>query len=276
MARLYIVVVNRTASPARATLAELNAARSLPRASITVDFDLTTALQVGRWGLAYSRDGYNGRGQGGDKLHVSAVTTITAIHPDYDWRPYCASSAYVGYGTPAQQQQRREKQVAGHGTYNHHCNQPKVGDVVRVEPLCRFENVRGTAAFTADQADTNLVTCANCAAAVFGEDKATIAAEQREAAKAAVAARKAAKPLPARCFHCGDIRPQTKATKAGEQLPCSNCKDNLETIWWVETTGYSNSYFAEFPAPHLLDLALRDETEAYNRLERVEGKYRRS
>lgn len=275
--------MNRTASPARASLAELNATRGLPRTSETRDFSLSTALQVGRWGVAVSRDGYRGQGQGGDKLHVSAVTTIVAIKPDYNWQAYCLEGTYAPrFWSADKRASARAKQLADHaavaaGTlpaWSHRCPQPKVGDVVRVDPLCRYTNVRGTAAFTAELADTDVVSCANCASVVFGEDKATVAAEQRAAEAAAKAERKAAKPLPARCFWCGDRRPQTKATLAGEQLPCSYCKEQFETIFWVETTGYSNAYFAEFPKPHLLELGLADETAAYDTLERREGKFR--
>lgn len=271
--------MNRTASPARRSLAELNL--TFASTAYEGDFDTLTEYRVGKWGLAWSRDGYNGRGQGGDHLHLSVVTSITFIHPGYDWRPFCAASAYLGYGNAEQQQARRDRQVAGHGSFNHHCNQPKVGDVIRIRPVCRDENVRGTFAWDANIADTNLVDCINCRRGFFGEqvDVVTVKADR----KAEVEARKAAKPLPTRCFHCGDIRPATKATKAGEQLPCSSCKEYFETIYAVETTGYQYLYTAKDLADELAAdptwdanlkaAAIAAETYAADRLERLEGKY---
>ncbi len=266
---VYNVVMNRTASPARRSLAELNL--GFVTEGATSDFDTRTEYRVGKWGLAWSRDGFASGGLGGDHLHLSVVTVITAIHPDYDWRPYCAASAYLGYGNAEQKAARRDRQVAGHGSYNHRCNQPKVGDAISVRPVCRDNNVRGTFVFDGATADTDVVDCINCRRGFFGEQVDVVAVKADRAA--ASEAKKASRPLPTRCFHCGDIRPKTKATAAGEQLPCSNCKDNFETIWWVETTGYSCSYFAEFPKPHLLELGLADETAACERLERVEGKW---
>jgi hypothetical protein len=258
-----------TSSPARRSLADLNV--GFVRTGATADFDTLTEYRVGKWGLAWSRDGYGARGLGGDHLHLSVVTVITAIHPDYDWRPYCAASAYLGYGTEQQKAARRDRQVAGHGSYNHHCNQPKVGDAIAIRPVCRDQNVRGTFVFDGATADTNLVDCINCRRNFFGEQVDVVAVKADRTA--AVEARKAAKPLPTRCFHCGDLRPKTKATADGEQLPCSNCRENFETIWWVETTGFSCQYFAESGAAHLREAGLADETAACERLERVEEKW---
>lgn len=267
---MYIVHVNRTASPARRSLAELN--EGFASSSSTADFDLLTDYRVGKWGLAISRDGYQARGQGGEHRHLSIVTTIAAIHPDYNWRPYCAETVSRGrYETAEQHQANVARQLASHGAaFGHYCRQPKVGDIVAVRPVCRFENVRGTGAFTAEQADTAIVDCINCRRGFFGEQVDVVAVQADR--RAAVEARKAAKPQPARCFVCGEVRPQTKATLAGEQLPCSYCKESLEKIWWVETTGYSCQYFAEFPKPHLLEEGIQAENRACDQLERAEAR----
>ena len=259
-----------TSTEGRKTLAQYN--EGFRSYGETTDFSTMTEYRVGKWGVAWSRDGYASRGGGGDKTHMSVVTVITEVKPDYDWQSYCASSVRVGsWVTREQAEKRRAAQVASHGSYGHYCQQPKVGDVVGVRPVCRFENVRGTGAWTAEQADTDVVSCLNCRRDFFKE--AVDGVEERRKEREAVESRKAARPKPARCFWCGDVRPHTKATKAGEQLPCSGCKEAFETIWWVETTGYSNSYFAEFPKPHLAEMAITDENQAYDRLERVEGKY---
>jgi hypothetical protein len=268
-----------TTTTSRPTLAELN--EDFRSTSETSDFDTLTEYRVGKWGVRWSRDGYGSRGTGGDKLHVSVVTVITRVKPDYDWRTYCAESASIApWLTREQREQRLAQQVESHGKYNHYCRQPKVGDVINVKPVCRFENVRGTGAWTPEEADTDRVDCLNCRRSFFHEEVDGV--EERRKERAAVESRKAAKPLPARCFWCGDIRPKTKATQAGEKLPCSRCKENFETIYWVETTGYSNSYFAEMAdgreAAHdarMRAMALDDETKAYESLERREGKYLR-
>lgn len=262
---------------ARSTLAELN--QNFRREDSTPDFETVTEYRVGKWGTRWSRDGYASRGVGGDKLHLSVVTVITAIKPDYDWQSYCASSVHVSpWATPEQTQQRRAQQVASHGSYGHSCRQPQVGDVLNVRPVCRHENVRGTAAWTPEEADTDRIDCINCRVQFFKEQVDGI--EERRVERAAVEARKAAKPKPARCFWCGDIRPQTRATRAGEQLPCSYCKEHFETIFWVETTGYSNSYFAEMAETRepehdarMRAMGIRDETEACEALERRAGKF---
>ena len=266
-----------TTTPARKTLTELN--EGFRREGATSDFETMTEYRVGKWGVAYSRDGYNGRGQGGDKTHVSVVTVITAIHNDYDWQAYCASSIHVPTrATPEQFADRRAKQIAEHGKPWHRCQQPKVGDVMTVHPVCRFENVRGTAAWTPEVADTDAVTCFNCRRSFFHEEVDGV--EERRVVRAGVEERKAAKPQPARCFWCGDIRPRTKATAAGEQLPCSRCKEDFETIWWVETTGYTCQYHADMEdareqehSARMKANAITDEERAYEALEQREGKY---
>jgi hypothetical protein len=269
-----------TTTQARKTLAELN--EGFRSTGETSDFETATEYRVGKWGVAWSRDGYNGRGSGGDKLHLSVVTYITRVKEGYDWQSYCAASAYVSRGwTTEQVAKARAKQVAEHGVvpaWSHRCHQPKVGDVHRVNPVCRFENVRGTAAWTPELADTDVVNCFNCRRQFFHETVDGV--EERRVERAGVEERKAAKPQPARCFWCGDVRPHTAKTKAGEQLPCSRCKEDFETIWWVETTGYSNSYFAEMadqrePAHdrNMRELGIKDENDACERLERFEGRY---
>ena len=268
-----------TSTEGRKTLAQYN--EGFRSYGETTDFSTMTEYRVGKWGVAYSRDGYASRGSGGDKTHMSVVTVITAIHPDYDWQSYCAATVRVGsWVTREQAEKRRAAQVASHGNYGHYCQQPKVGDVVTVRPVCRFENVRGTGAWTPDEADTAAVTCFNCRTGFFGEEVDGVA--ERRAEREAVESRKAAKPKPARCFWCGDIRPRTKATAAGEQLPCSTCKDDFTTIWWVETTGYSNDFtvslshnssYGPEDRARWAAMAIKDETDAYDRLERREGKY---
>jgi hypothetical protein len=259
-----------TITTERPTLASLN--EGFRSYGETEDFETVREYRVGKWGTRWSRDGYSSRGAGGDKLHVSVVSAITAVKAGYDWARYCAESVHAPSFYGAEKvRAMRARQVAEHGQPWHHCRQPQVGDVMAVNPVCRFENVRGTGAWTPEEVDTDRVDCLNCRRQFFHEEVDGVA--ERRAERAAVDARKAARPKPARCFWCGDIRPHTKATRAGEQLPCSYCKDNFETIWWVETTGYSNKYFSEFPKPHLAEMAITDENQACDRLERVEGKY---
>lgn len=253
----------------RKNLAELN--ESFRTAGSRPDFEVVTEYRVGKWGLAYSRDGFNGRGQGGDKLHLSVATVITEIHPDYCWQTYCAASVRGGaWDTAEQIAARRAHQIAEHGCYGHYCEQPKVGDVIAVRPVCRFENVRGTGAWSAELADTDAINCLNCRSGFFGEQVDGVA--ERRAVREQVESRKAARPLPARCMVCGETRPQTAATRKGEILPCSWCKEDLETIYWVETTGYSCKYFAECGDARLLEMSLAKETEAYDNLVRREAR----
>jgi hypothetical protein len=266
--------MSRTVSPARRPLADLNA--SFRTTGSSEDFETVTEYRVGRWGLAYGRDGFGVSSQGGEKLHLSVVTAITAIHDGYNWQPYCVASNARRFQTAEQVARDAAQAIANHGKPWHHCSQPKVGDVLYVSPVCRDNNVRGKAAFTPEIADTDVISCTNCLRHFFGEtiDVVRIKAEE----KAAIAARKAAKPLPARCFHCGQIRPQTKATLAGEKLPCSSCEDDLETIFWVETTGCYCDYHAEVLAESpertdLVTLGIEKENQAYESLVRHEGKY---
>src|SRR4029453_3183391 len=223
----------------RPTLATLNDTFRASRE--TSDFVLTVEYRVGRYGLQISRDGRRSRGQGGKLLHLMVATVIAAIKPDYDWRPYCAESAYVGRTAPrAQAQMARDRQIADHGTHGHRCRQPKVGDVLVARQVCVDRNAVGLGAYDPSQADPAAIDCNNCARRQFGENP-ELRARVEAAAKLERAAAKAADPTPT-CFWCGDRRPRTTATAKGEVLPCSTCKEDMETIWWVETTGVSCKY----------------------------------
>ena len=269
---------NALVTAPRRTLADLNA--SFRSSSETSDFVLTTEYRVGRYGLRVSRDGYGSRGVGGKLRHLMVATVITEIKPDYNWQPYCAEMVSGYRGTPEQRQERRERQIASHGTYSHYCRQPKVGEVVYARQQCVDQNAVGKGAYEPSDADTNVIDCNNCAVRVFGEvpqPRAKVEAAAREA-RAAV---KAKNPPPV-CFHCGDRRPKTRATDAGEKLLCSSCKDSYETIWFVETTGYTCQYHADMAdardSAHtatMLARALADQTREYDELLRREGRYAR-
>jgi len=267
-----------TTTQARKTLADYN--EGFRSYGETSDFETVREYRVGKWGVRWARDGYGSRGVGGDKRHVCVVTVVTAIKPDYNWQAYCAASTYGGsWLTREQMQKRREAQVASHGQYNHHCQQPKVGDVIQVNPVCRHNNVVGKGAWTPEELDTDAVDCLNCRREFFNEQVDGV--EERRKEREAVEERKSAKPKPARCFWCGDIRPHTKATRAGEQLPCSTCKDDFTTIYNVETTGFEHdvSYLHDelerdaMWKARLLHQGRAAETQACERLERREGMY---
>jgi hypothetical protein len=179
---------------------------------------------------------------------------------------------------------RIERQLAGHGfPVGHYCRQPQVGDIVWAHPQCVDQNAVGKGAFEPSVADTNVIDCSNCLVRIFGETvepRAKI--EARE--KAERAAVKAKNPPPV-CFHCGDARPRTKATEAGEKLPCGFCKEQFETIFSVETTGYEHLDTARYLGDklaadatwdaNLKAAAIAAETRAIETLDRREGRYAR-
>ena len=158
---------NALVTAPRRTLADLNA--SFRSSSETSDFVLTTEYRVGRYGLRVSRDGYGSRGVGGKLRHLVGVTVITEIKADYNWQPYCAEMVSGYRGTPEQRQERRERQVANHGTYSHHCRQPKVGDIVYARQQCVDQNAVGKGAYEPSDADTDAIGCSNCLVRIFGE-----------------------------------------------------------------------------------------------------------
>lgn len=266
-------------STTRRPLADFNVSRDTTETS---DFVLTSEYRVGRYGLRVSRDGYGSRGNGGQLLHLVRVAFISEIKPGYDWRQACADTVRQVRGETAESYQARvAKQIATHGQSPypgyHYCRQPKVGDIVWAHPQCVDTNAVGKGAYEPSIADTNLIDCSNCLVRIFGETvepRAKIEAR----AKAERAAAKAKNPPPV-CFHCGDARPRTKATEAGEQLPCGYCKEQFEIIFWVETTGAYCKYHAEVFAAnpsekqHLLAVGLEEENKAYDTLIRREGKY---
>jgi hypothetical protein len=260
----------------RRPLADFNVSREV---TSTSDFVLTSEYRVGRYGLRVSRDGYGSRGNGGNLLHLVRVAFISEIKADYDWRQAC------GDNITARDPERRAALVAkAHADHEaklpwHYCRQPKVGDIVWAHPQCVDTNAVGKGAYEPSIADTNVIDCSNCLVRIFGETVEPRAKVEARA-KAERAAAKAKNPPPV-CFHCGDARPRTKATEAGEQLPCGRCKEDFETIFWVETTGAYCQYHAEtFKSDpdnkqHILKLGIEHENQAYDSLVRREGKYRR-
>ena len=261
-------------SSTRRPLADFNTSRDTTETS---DFVLTSEYRVGRYGLQISRDGYGSRGNGGQLLHLVRVAFISEIKAGYDWRLACTQS--ITARDPERRAALVAKQIADHGKPWHHCRQPRVGDIVWAHPQCVDANAVGKGAYTPDQADTDAISCSNCLVRIFGETVEPRAKVEARA-KAERAAAKAKNPPPT-CFHCGDVRPRTKATEAGEILPCGRCKEDFETIFWVETTGAYCQYHAECLAADpsreqgLLALGLEEENKAYDDLVRREGRYAR-
>jgi hypothetical protein len=263
---------------ARRPLESFNAERPI---SETADFVIATEYRVGRYGLQISRDGYGSRGTGGKLIHLVRVAVISEIKDGYNWQTYCLQSARTSrWNTRDQAAAARDKQIASHGQPWHSCRQPKVGDLLWIAPQCVDQNARGTGAFEADEAGTSAIDCNNCLTRIFGETVEPRAkVEAREKAERAAAK---AKNMPPVCFHCGDKRPRTKATEAGEKLLCGTCKDLYETIWFVETTGYTCQYHADYAdageTAHNTNMkaaALVESARDYDYLSKREGKYAR-